>query len=181
MILMLDSAASQKKNILSFLRYLKCSYKTLILIAVIAAISVLCTVIVIMLISPPAADYYVSSHGTVKTLTVEAYWDAACQNEVETISWDVLEPGETVNITLYLKNASNVPINLGINLTDWKPVEFSDYMTFFYEYDGGTLIPSEVIQVTLMLSASSSDDFVYFLVENKIQDFDVNLHFFGLS
>ncbi|MDG6222423.1 MAG: hypothetical protein IAX21_11740 [Candidatus Bathyarchaeota archaeon] len=129
--------------------------------------------------SNSTTDIYIPSVGNIKTLEVEAYTDSAYANKIDQISWDTLEPGKTVNTTIYIKSVSNVEITLDIHLTDWVPSNLSKYITISWDYDGSSLNPREGIPVTLMLSASSSDDFIYYLVENEVQNFNVDVHFVG--
>lgn len=176
---MADFNFSLKNKFKSFIDFLKCYKKTIVLVTIVATISVAGTLLISMLYAPSTVDYYLPSQGNIYTLGVEAYSDSTCESRIEQISWDVLEPGETVNKTVFIKSVSNSPVTLNVNLTDWEPVELSNYISISWNYDSHKLAPSDVISVTLMLSASSSDDFVYFLVENEIQSFAVNLHFFG--
>jgi hypothetical protein len=61
-------------------------------------------------------------------------------------------------------------------LTDWNPVEISDYLTISWDYNGTLINPDEIIPVTMTLSASSSDDFVNYVVSNEIRRFDFVIH-----
>lgn len=161
----------------SFFLFLKRSYKTLLLIVIVIIVSVGSTTLIFTLISNSDNGIFLPSLGSIKTVDVEVYWDSNCENKTELISWDVLEPGNTINTTVYVKSISNVIVTLNINLTDWSPLELSDYINFSWDYYGQKLSPKEVIPVTIMLSASSSDDFVYYLVENEIKNFVVDIHF----
>jgi hypothetical protein len=78
---------------------------------------------------------------------------------------------------VYVKSVSNVRVALNIFLTDWDPVEISDYMTISWDYDGAQLDPGEIIPVKITLSASSSDEFINYLVTNEIRRFDFDIHF----
>lgn len=159
----------------SFFVFLKSSYKILFLVAIVAIISVASTTLVSILLSESDSDVYLPSLGTIKTIDVEIYWDPNGENKRETLSWDEIKTG-TVNTTVYVKSVSNFRVTLNLNITDWNPVEISDYLTISWDYNGTLINPGEIIPVTMTLSASSSDAFINYLVENEINRFDVAIH-----
>jgi hypothetical protein len=172
-----------KRN--SFYSRLKSSYKTLLLVAIVAVISVTSTSLVAIMLSNTEDEIYLPSVATIKTIEVETYWDSGGEirrenltwNEinVEKLGWDEVKVSP-VNTTLYVKSVSNFRVTLNMFLTDWNPVEISDYLTISWDYNGTILNPGEIIPVTMTLSASSSEDFINYLVENEITGFDVAIH-----
>lgn len=160
----------------SFFCFAKASYKTLILVAIVAIISVVSTTLVSMMLGQSDYNVYVPSIGTIKTIDVETYWDQNGVNKRETLSWDEIKI-TPVNTTVYVKSVSNFRVTLNIFLTDWNPVEISDYLTISWDYNGTIINPGEIIPVTMTLSVSSSDAFIKYLVENEITRFDVVIHF----
>jgi hypothetical protein len=170
----------------SFFVFLKSSYKTLFLVVIVAIISVASTTLVSMLLSESESDVYLPSLATIKTIDVEIYWDPNAENKTETLSWDEIKieklewdeiKTETVNTTVYVKSISNFVVTLNISITDWDPEAISDYITISWDYNGTRLSPGEIIPVTMTLSASSSDDFINYLVSNEIRRFDFVIHF----
>jgi len=169
----------------SFFVFLKSSYKTVILIAIVAIISVASTTLVSIMLSDSDYDVYVPSLGTIKTIEVETYWDQNGENKRETLSWGEIKIEklnwdeikiDPLNTTVYVKSVSNFIVTLNLNITDWNPVEISDYLTISWDYNGTLIKPGEIIPVTMTLSASSTDAFIYYLVENEIKRFDVVIH-----
>jgi len=170
----------------SFFVFLKSSYKILFLVAIVAIISVASTTLASILLSKSDSDVYLPSLGTIKTIGVEIYWDPNGENKTETLSWDEIKTEKldwdeiktgTVNTTVYVKSVSNFRVTLDMFLTDWNPVEISDYITISWDYNGTHLNPDEIIPVTMTLSASSSNDFINYIIENEINRFDVAIHF----
>lgn len=170
----------------SFFGFLKSSYKTVILIAIVAIISVVSTTLLSIMLSYSDYDVYVPSLGTIKTLDVETYWDQNGENKRETLSWEEIKiekiswdeiKVDPLNTTVYVKSVSNFKVTLDIFLTDWNPAEISDYLTISWDYNGALINPGEIIPVTMTLSASSSDAFINYLVENEIKQFEVLIHF----
>ena len=170
----------------SFFCFLKASYKTLVLVAIVAIISVASTTLVSIMLGESDSDIYVPSIGFIKTIDVETYWDQNGVNKRETLSWDEIKIEklgwdeieiDPVNTTVYVKSVSNFRVTLTMFPTDWNPVEISDYLTISWDYNGTIIDPGEIIPVTMTLSASSSDALIYYLVDNEIQQFEVSIHF----
>ena len=170
----------------SFYCFLKASYKTLVLVAIVAIISVASTTLVSMMLSDSDYDISVPSLGTIKTIDVEIYWDPNGENKTETLSWDEIKIEklswneikiDPLNTTVYVKSVSNFRVTLNMFLTDWNPVEISDYLTISWDYNGTLINPGEIIPVTITLSASASDAFITYLLENEIKQFEVIIHF----
>jgi hypothetical protein len=169
----------------SFYRRLKSSYKTLVLVAIVAVVSVASTSLVAIMLSHSEDEIYLPSLATIKTIEVETYWDPNGENRRENLTWNEIQiqklDGDEVkmnqvNTTVYVKSVSNFRVTLNMSLTDWNPVEISDYLTISWDYNETILNPGEIIPVTMTLSASSSDAFINYLVENEITRFDVVIH-----
>lgn len=169
----------------SFGCFLKASYKTLVLVAIVAVVSVAASSLVAIMLSHSDDEIYLPSLGTIKTIGVETYWDQNGENRRENLTWNEiqiqkLEGDEVkmnqVNTTLYVKSVSNLRVTLNMSVTDWNPVEISDYLTISWDYNETILNPREIIPVTMTLSASSSNAFINYLVENEITRFDVVIH-----
>jgi len=169
----------------SFYCFLKASYKTLFLVAIVAIISVASTTLVSMMLSHSDDEVYLPSLGTIKTIEVETYWDPNGKNRRENLTWNEIKiekldwneiKTDPLNTTVYVKSVSNFRVTLNMFLTDWNPVEISDYLTISWDYNGTILNPDEIIPVTMTLSASSSDAFIEYIVENEIKRFDVVIH-----
>ena len=153
--------------------------------AIVAIASIASTTLVSMMLSHSDYEIYVPSLGTIKTIDVELYWDPKCENKTETLSWDELKieklswdeiKMDPINTKVYVKSVSNFRVTLNMFLTDWDPVEISDYLTISWGYNGTIIYPGEIIPVTMTLTASSLDSFIGYLVDNEINRFDVDIH-----
>ena len=106
--------------------------------------------------------------GEVKTIGVEAYWDANATSMVSEIDWGICAAGQNYSRTIYLKNVENTPCMLNFTTSNWNPANASDYVTLYWNYTGQILYPSEIIAVELTLSISESisgiDSFSFDLV-----------------
>ena len=98
----------------------------------------------------------IASTGTVKTVNVGVYWNQNCTETVTTIDWGMLEPGESKNITIYLKNEGNTPINLSLNTSNWNPAEAEKYISLAWTISGENLQPDQALPTTLVLSVKQN-------------------------
>lgn len=165
-----------KKQVISLFSPLKNSRKTLLLMVVVAVLSIAITSLISVMLSS-YANHHLPSLAVIKTIDVETYWDSQAQNKIDIIDWGEIEPGKSVNVTFYLKSVSNFDVTVDLVLTDWSPADITDYVSITWDYDDSVLEPGELIEVTMNLSASSSSDFVTYLVENEITNFNVAMHF----
>ena len=98
----------------------------------------------------------ISSTGSVKAIGVGVFWDQACTNAVTSISWGTIEPGSSVDRTVYIKNTGNDAVTLSLATSNWSPGNASSYMTLSWDYGGQSINANAVVQVKLTLSVLSS-------------------------
>ncbi len=68
---------------------------------------------------------------------------------------ELLHPGFLTNI-IYVKNEGTTFLTRSLDTTDWNSTNAPDYMSLNWDYDGTTVAPNQVIQVTLTLSVSQN-------------------------
>jgi hypothetical protein len=170
----------------SFGCLLKRSYKTVILLVIVAVVSVAGSALVAIHLSDSGSELYVPSVATIKTIGVEAYWDQSGETKIDALSWDEIKLEKLewdeitlvpVQTTVYIKSVSNFRVTMDIFLTDWIPEEISDHVILSWDYEGAEMDPGEIIPVTLTLSAPSTDAFIDYILENDIHSFEVSIHF----
>jgi len=159
----------------SFIAFLNCSKKTLLLIMIVAIASVAVTTTISILLSK-TTNLTLPSLGNVKTIGVEVYWDQNRENKTETINWDEIWLGSSKNVTVYIRSTSNYKVTINLNATDWNPDNLSEYMNLSWDYNGTPLNPGEIIQVTLTLSVTYSPSFVSYLIAEDVQNFNFDIH-----
>lgn len=101
------------------------------------------------------ASHTVSNTIYVKTVGVGAYWDIGCTNEVSSIDWGYLEPGATMDKTIYVKNEGTVAMTLSMTTGNWNPVSASSYVTVSWNRESHVLNADSVVQAVLTVSLSS--------------------------
>jgi hypothetical protein len=164
-----------KTQFQSLIAFLNRSKKTLLLIIIVATASVAVSSLISIMLSK-VDNLTIPTLGNIKTIGVEAYWDPNLENKTEVLDWGILSVGLSRNVTLYVRSISNYKITLNLNVTDWMPANISDYMTLSWDYNGTHLNPGEIIPVTLTLSTSYSDSFIFYLIDNDVQSFSLDIH-----
>jgi hypothetical protein len=145
-----------------------------LLILIVAIASITITTAISILLSK-IGNLSFPSLATIKTIGVEAYWDPNCENKTETIDWGTIWPGSSKNVTFYIRSVSNFRATLNLNTTNWNPANISDYISLSWNYNGTPLNPGKIIQLTLTLSASSSNSFIDYLIVNDVRDFSFDI------
>jgi len=95
--------------------------------------------------------------GTVNVPTAElgVYWDAGFSQEVSAIEWGVLSPGQSKQVTVYVRNEGNVDLVLSMATSNWSPSIASSYITLNWNRQGYTLNSGSHVQAVFTLTVSS--------------------------
>ena len=98
----------------------------------------------------------IQSSGTVKAVNIGVYWDSGCTNATSTIGWGMLSPGESKNVTVYLRNEGNVALRSNLTVQNWVPTGSSSYMGLVWNRENQTVAVGSVVTAVLTLSVSPS-------------------------
>jgi len=158
----------------SLVKFLRSSKRTILVIILTAVITIAISVITSIWLSR-TTNFNVPSLGTIRTLGVEAYWDKNLENEIKRIKWGTIWPGSLKSFTLYLRSMSNTETTLLLNTTNWNPTNISEYMNLSWNYNRAILHLGETIQVTLTLTTSSSNEFIFYLINNDVKEFSFDI------
>lgn len=96
----------------------------------------------------------IPSGGLIKAINVSVFGDENCSVPLSSIDWGVLEPGSSVNRTIWVRNDGNYGLTLSLSTGNWSPVNASDYLVLGWDYGGEVIGPGEVLGVVLTLSVS---------------------------
>lgn len=99
--------------------------------------------------------------------SIDVFWDANCRSVVGSIDWGTLIPGDTRNVTIYVRNEGEGATVLALNVSGWTPLQASNYMDIGWNYSGTTVQPGQTVPILLTLSVNSSI--------SGITDFGVNI------
>lgn len=113
----------------------------------------------------------ISNLGKIKGINVEVYTDSSGTTILDAIDWDWVEPGESYNYTIYVKQTANYPwVTLSMWTDNWVPSSTSDYITVTWDSEGlviNKFDQPEPCIITLSVNAT--------VIEAGIQDFSFEI------
>jgi len=98
----------------------------------------------------------VSTNINETEISLMIYNDSDCTTPLKSINWGILEKGEAINFTIYLKNIGNKVCIAKCNFTNWSPKETEAYIAINWDSEGVILKPEEVHKAIISLDASES-------------------------
>ena len=168
----------------SLTKFLRSSKRTILLITITTVVTLIISSIIAIWFSK-VTHLSVPSLGTIKTLGVEVYWDKNLENETKEVYWGTIYPGDSIDVgPLYVRSISNLETTLDLDTVNWTFLDsdnntvvgpMNSYMNLTWDYDGDVVQPNGTVQVTLTLSASSSSDFIRYLVANDVTNFSFDI------
>ncbi len=97
----------------------------------------------------------VQSNGSITAVNVGVYSDIGCAQNLTSIDWGVLPPGNSTSMMIYIKNTGNVPETLSMATSNWVPSNANTYLTLTWNRANYVLSPNTSVNATLTLTASS--------------------------
>ena len=98
----------------------------------------------------------INTHGNIKAVGVAFYTDSSGVSATSQIDWGTLEPGQTANVTLYMKSQSNVPVSVSMAVGNFNPANGASYLACTWNYGGGVLGPGQLVAVTFFLTVAGT-------------------------
>jgi len=98
----------------------------------------------------------IGNTGVIASAGLGVYSESQCVNNVSSINWGTLSPGQSKSVTVYVKNTGNVKLTLGMTTENWSPQGASAYLVCGWNYTGQQIQPSQVVAVAFTLTVSSS-------------------------
>jgi len=92
----------------------------------------------------------------IVSLGVDVFWDLECSSQVSEVDWGTLEPGDSKNISVYVKNTGNKALILSLKTTDWTPATAETYIAVTWDAEDAHLSVGGVLKVSITLSVSAS-------------------------
>lgn len=102
---------------------------------------------------------------TTENESFNVYFDQSLTSVVENIDWGTLQPGDTTNVTVYIKNIYDTPLTLALTSTDVTPKKAENYLTLSLNYNS-PITPNAICPLTLSLHVDEN-------VEDDITDFSI--------
>jgi uncharacterized repeat protein (TIGR01451 family) len=120
-----------------------------------AVLAITITGLMVSALGTLVATRTISNRGSVIALGVDVYSDSACTIALSTISWGTVNPGDTKNYTMYVKNTGTVSVTLNMTIGNWNPSSASSYITLTWNTEKYVLPAGQVVPAMLTLAVSS--------------------------
>lgn len=112
-------------------------------------------VVVLMMTSVLAllqSNQTLSTSGTIGTVNVGVYIDAACTQTVSSINWGTVNPGASTVKTVYVKNQGAVAMTLNMTINTWTPSNCPTYMTLTWDAESASVAVGNHVQADFNLT-----------------------------
>lgn len=114
-----------------------------------------------------------TSTGQVNSINVEVYWDRECTQVARHVEWGNIEPGESIEKTIFIKNNGDAPMTLHMYSSSWDPAVAEICITLTWDKQGATIFADEVLEAMLILIVSD--------LNTVVTDFSFNIVIEGTS
>lgn len=174
----------------SFIQFIKRSKKTIALIIIVSAATLVISTAVSIWLSR-FHNLRFASLGTIIVKGAKAY-GGDIQTDTQgtlTLDWGTVYPGVPVTRSFNISSDSNVPVTLilldvtGANITFFnsngeivaEPLPIGRPIILSSNFNNTTLNPNKVIYATLTLEFSTQEAFLQYLIENKVTTFSFEI------
>ena len=90
--------------------------------------------------------------GLVLGVNIGVYADAGCTQNLTSISWGGVAPGDSVVRTCYVKNTGNTQISLTMSTSGWTPPGINSQVSVTWDREGAAVAPGQVVLASFTLS-----------------------------
>lgn len=113
------------------------------------------TLVVVVVVAVIFFSANIQNTGSIKNVNCEIFSDPAATQPITNINWGALAPDSAVNVTIYVKNTGNAPLNWTAATSNWNPAQAQTYITCTADFKGAANTPPNmIIPVTLTLKIS---------------------------
>jgi len=95
------------------------------------------------------------SSGTMTAVNIGVYSDSGCTQNLTSINWGSIYPGNSTTRIMYVKNNGSLPVTLTMTTESWVPSNANTYISLSWNQGGAVLTAGQSTTATLTLSASS--------------------------
>jgi hypothetical protein len=103
-----------------------------------------------------AAPRHFKTRGASAKVDFGLYSDSACTQNLTSIAWGAISPGDSVIKTVYVKNLGSSQLLLSLLTTNWNPSVANELVALSWNQEGATLAVGQVVNATLRLSVSAN-------------------------
>jgi hypothetical protein len=115
----------------------------------------LAMVVVLMMASALAllsSNRTLTTSGTIRTVNVGVYSDAACTQNVSSIDWGTVDPGTSTVKTFYVRNEGAVTVTLNMTSNTWTPSNCLTYMSLTWDEEKAAVTVGNHVQADFNLT-----------------------------
>lgn len=132
--------------------------KTYLLVSALAA-----AICILLSISPKPNGRTILQ--AIDVASIGVYRDAGCTIHVKSMEWGFIQPGDSVESTVYIRNEASETVKLSMDTIGWAPPSASDHISLDWDYADTLLGSGDTVQITLTLTVSPTitgvDDFSF--------------------
>jgi hypothetical protein len=98
-----------------------------------------------------------SSSGAITTSpNIGVFSDAACTQNMTTVTWGSVAAGTNVTQTIYVKNTGTGTLSLAMATSNWTPAGASTYITITWDKQNTQLSAGQSVTATLTLTVAAN-------------------------
>jgi hypothetical protein len=102
-----------------------------------------------------SAQHMTSSTGIVASVDIAVYQNSAGTQNLTTLNWGTIYPGQDITHVIYVQNTGNVNMTLQLDAANWYPSATAEYITVNWDFTPGDLItPRTITPIQIRLSVS---------------------------
>ena len=99
-----------------------------------------------------AKQVQIQNKGAIRSIGVEVYADVGLTQIRDSIAWGTLEPGDSVSVTVYVKNTGSDVQRLVIWAESWVPSSAQNSLTLSWDYVDSWISSGDSIPVKFTLT-----------------------------
>lgn len=98
-------------------------------------------------------------HNTGYMGVVGLFSDVNCTQPIVggTLNWSTIFPATTANQTVYVKNFGGQNVNLTMTVSNWNPLNTSQYVSVTWDHEKSILLPGVAEQTTIYLTTYANE------------------------
>ena len=112
-------------------------------------IAILCLAVIAV---GAVSQFAFNNTGTVATINVAGFLEAACTTPLTELTWPPITAGETDWRLIYVNSTGTIATVLNLTTTTWLPTEAEALVTATWDIEGVTILPNHILQANLTLT-----------------------------
>ncbi len=102
------------------------------------------------------SQYQISSQGNIETINLAAFIDQNCTQQLTSIAWGTLIPGQNTSYCFYIQNTGCTAEICTLTSTTWNPANAANYLSCSWSFENGSLNAGQFMNVTVTLTVADN-------------------------